>query len=44
MASRADEVQLLCATDTHDLVEDEGIQLIRHDLAYVTERNLRHAS
>jgi hopanoid biosynthesis associated protein HpnK len=44
LSSRADEVQLLCATDTHDLVADEGIQLIRHDLAYVTERNLRHAS
>ena len=44
LSSRAEEVQLLCATDTHDLVEDEGIRLIRHDLAYVTERNLRHAS
>ena len=44
LSSRAEEVQLLCATDTHDLVVDEGIQLIRHDLASVTERNLRHAS
>jgi hopanoid biosynthesis associated protein HpnK len=44
LASRAEEVQLLCATDTHHLVVDEGIQLIRHDLAYVTERKLRHAS
>jgi chitin disaccharide deacetylase len=44
LSSRAEEVKLLCATDTHDLVMDEGIRLIRHDLAYVTERNLRHAS
>ena len=44
VSSRADEVQLLCATDTQHLVADEGIQLIRHDLAYSTERNLRHAS
>jgi predicted glycoside hydrolase/deacetylase ChbG (UPF0249 family) len=44
LSSRAEEVQLLCATDTHDLVADEGIQLIRHDLEYVTERKLRHAS
>jgi hopanoid biosynthesis associated protein HpnK len=44
LSSRAEEVQLLCATDTHDLVADEGIQLTRHDLAYVNERNLRHAS
>jgi len=44
LSSRAEEVQLLGATDTHDLVVDEGIQLLRHDLAYSTERNLRHAS
>jgi predicted glycoside hydrolase/deacetylase ChbG (UPF0249 family) len=44
LSSRAEEVQLLCATGTRDLVADEGIQLIRHDLAYVTERNFRHAS
>jgi hopanoid biosynthesis associated protein HpnK len=44
LSSRAEEVQLLCATDTHDLVADEGIQLIRHDLEYVTERKLRHVS
>jgi hopanoid biosynthesis associated protein HpnK len=44
LSSRAEEVQLLCATGTHDLVVDEGIQLIRHDLAYATERKFRHAS
>jgi hopanoid biosynthesis associated protein HpnK len=44
LSSRAEEVRLLCATDTHDLVMEQGIRLIRHDLASVTERNLRHAS
>ena len=44
LSSRAEEVRLLCATDTHDLVMEQGIHLIRHDLASVTERNLRHAS
>jgi hopanoid biosynthesis associated protein HpnK len=44
LSSRAEEVRLLCGADTHGLVVEQGIHLIRHDLASVTERNLRHAS
>jgi predicted glycoside hydrolase/deacetylase ChbG (UPF0249 family) len=42
--SRTDEVNLLCAQETKDLVTREHIALIRHDLALPTERTLRHAS
>lgn len=42
--SRADEVDLLCAQETKDLVTRAHIALIRHDLAPSTERTLRHAS
>jgi predicted glycoside hydrolase/deacetylase ChbG (UPF0249 family) len=44
LSSRAEEVQLLCAIETHDLLEDEQIQLVRHDLAHSATRSLRHAS
>jgi hopanoid biosynthesis associated protein HpnK len=42
--SRTDEVHLLCAQETKDLVTRAQIALVRHDLALVTERTLRHAS
>jgi len=44
LSSREAEVQLLCATATHDLLNDEQIQLIRHDLVHSTTRSLRHAA
>ena len=44
LSSRAEEVQLLCATDTHHLLLDEQIQLVRHDLAHSVTRSFRHAS
>ena len=44
LSSREAEVQLLCATATHDLLIDEQIQLIRHDLVHSTTRSLRHAA
>ncbi|HEV3215464.1 MAG TPA: ChbG/HpnK family deacetylase [Vicinamibacterales bacterium] len=42
--SRAEEVELLCAPDTHTLLVKEQIQLIRHDLATSATRSFRHAS
>jgi predicted glycoside hydrolase/deacetylase ChbG (UPF0249 family) len=44
LSSRAAEVRLLCAPDTHDLLIDEQIQLIRHDLEHSTTRSFRHAA
>jgi predicted glycoside hydrolase/deacetylase ChbG (UPF0249 family) len=44
LSSRAEEVQLLCATDSHNLLLDEQIQLVRHDLAHSATRSFRHAS
>jgi predicted glycoside hydrolase/deacetylase ChbG (UPF0249 family) len=44
LSSRAEEVQLLCATNTRKLLLDEQIQLVRHDLAHPATRSLRHAS
>jgi predicted glycoside hydrolase/deacetylase ChbG (UPF0249 family) len=44
LASRAQEVELLCAPDTQDLIIDERVDLVRHDLAFSTKRSLRHAS
>jgi predicted glycoside hydrolase/deacetylase ChbG (UPF0249 family) len=44
LSSRAEEVQLLCAPTTQDLLVDEQIQLIRHDLALSATRSFRHAS
>jgi predicted glycoside hydrolase/deacetylase ChbG (UPF0249 family) len=44
LSSRADEVELLCTGDTHDLLIDEQIQLVRHDLVHSTTRSFRHAA
>jgi hypothetical protein len=37
-------VELLCTGDTHDLLIDEQIQLVRHDLVHSTTRSFRHAA
>ncbi|MBI3262103.1 MAG: ChbG/HpnK family deacetylase [Acidobacteria bacterium] len=42
--SRADEVELLCAPETRDLVARAELTLVRHDLTPVTARILRYAS
>jgi predicted glycoside hydrolase/deacetylase ChbG (UPF0249 family) len=42
--ARADEVDLLTRADTFDLLIDQGITLIRHDLSLSEQRSLRHAS
>lgn len=42
--SRADEVELLCAPETRDLVARAQLALVRHDLGRVTARSLRHVS
>jgi predicted glycoside hydrolase/deacetylase ChbG (UPF0249 family) len=44
LSSRVEEVQLLCAPNTHNLLIDEQVQLIRHDLALSETRSFRHAS
>jgi predicted glycoside hydrolase/deacetylase ChbG (UPF0249 family) len=44
LSSRAEEARLLCAPNTQDLLVDEQIQLIRHDLAPSASRSFRHAS
>jgi predicted glycoside hydrolase/deacetylase ChbG (UPF0249 family) len=44
LSSRAEEVQLLRASDTRDLLIGEQIQLIRHDLIHSTTRSLHHAA
>jgi predicted glycoside hydrolase/deacetylase ChbG (UPF0249 family) len=44
LSSREQEVQVLCAPDTQDLLIKEQIQLIRHDLALSATRSFRHAS
>jgi hopanoid biosynthesis associated protein HpnK len=44
LSSRTEEVRLLCAIETHDLLIDEQLQLTRHDLAPSISRSLRHAS
>jgi predicted glycoside hydrolase/deacetylase ChbG (UPF0249 family) len=44
LSSRADEVELLCTGDTHDLLIDEQIQLVRHDLVHSATRSFRHAA
>jgi predicted glycoside hydrolase/deacetylase ChbG (UPF0249 family) len=42
--ARADEVDLLTHADTFDLLIDQRITLIRHDLSLSDQRSLRHAS
>jgi hopanoid biosynthesis associated protein HpnK len=42
--ARADEVGLLTGADTFDLLNDQRITLIRHDLSLFEHRSLRHAS
>jgi chitin disaccharide deacetylase len=44
LSSRAEEVRLLCAPETHNLLIAEQVELIRHDLAFSATRSLRHAS
>jgi predicted glycoside hydrolase/deacetylase ChbG (UPF0249 family) len=44
LSSRAEELQLLCARDSHNLLIEEQIQLVRHDLAHSGTRSVRHAS
>jgi predicted glycoside hydrolase/deacetylase ChbG (UPF0249 family) len=44
LSSRAEEVEVLCASDTHHLLIKEQIQLIRHDLGHSATRSVRHAS
>jgi predicted glycoside hydrolase/deacetylase ChbG (UPF0249 family) len=44
MSSREREVELLCAPDTHRLLIEEQIQLIRHDLGLSERRSFHHAS
>jgi predicted glycoside hydrolase/deacetylase ChbG (UPF0249 family) len=44
LSSREQEVQVLCAIDSHNLLIEEHVQLIRHDLAYSVTRSVRHAS
>jgi predicted glycoside hydrolase/deacetylase ChbG (UPF0249 family) len=47
LSSRAQEVDLLCSSTLRDLVVDEDIQLVRHDLqpsSTSISRSLRHAS
>jgi hopanoid biosynthesis associated protein HpnK len=42
--ARADEVDLLTHANTFDLLTDQRITLIRHDLSVCEHRSLRHAS
>src|SRR5882672_9500248 len=42
--ARADEVDLLTHADTFDLLIDQRIALIRHDLSWSEQRSLRYAS
>jgi predicted glycoside hydrolase/deacetylase ChbG (UPF0249 family) len=42
--ARADEVDLLTREHTFDLLIDQRITLIRHDLSLSENRSLRHAS
>jgi predicted glycoside hydrolase/deacetylase ChbG (UPF0249 family) len=42
--ARADEVELLTGADTFDMLNDQRITLIRHDLSLFEHRSLRHAS
>jgi len=42
--ARADEVDLLTHANTFDLLIDQRIRLIRHDLSLSEDRSLRHAS
>jgi len=44
LQSRADEVRLLCARETRELVIEAGIDLVRHDSDHSSLRSLRHAS
>jgi predicted glycoside hydrolase/deacetylase ChbG (UPF0249 family) len=44
LEARADEVDLLTHATTFDLLIDERITLIRHDLSLSAYRSLRHAS
>jgi len=47
LASRSEEVELLCAKTINDLLAEEDIQLVRHDLiptAMLTTGSLRHAA
>ena len=44
LRARAQEVYLLTHANTFDLLIDQGITLIRHDLSLSEQRSLRHAS
>ena len=44
LASRARELDLLCRPETRALFLSEGVELLRHDLAHVIRRSLRHVS
>jgi predicted glycoside hydrolase/deacetylase ChbG (UPF0249 family) len=44
VSSRSEEVRLLCASRTRDLLIHERIQLVRHDLVDSATRSFRHAS
>jgi hopanoid biosynthesis associated protein HpnK len=44
VSSRAEEVRLLCANRTRDILVHERIQLVRHDLVDSVTRSFRHAS
>src|SRR4051812_12023980 len=44
LAARANEVDLLTHPDTFELLSDQRITLIRHDLSLSEQRSIRHAS
>jgi predicted glycoside hydrolase/deacetylase ChbG (UPF0249 family) len=44
LASRGDEVRLLCGSDIRRVLDRAGIELVRHDLTSSLKRSLPHAS
>ena len=44
LESRESELSLLCSMETRALLDDERIELVRHDLAYMSRRSLSHVS
>jgi predicted glycoside hydrolase/deacetylase ChbG (UPF0249 family) len=44
LISRAEEVQLLCGTEMRDLIIEENIDLVRHDLIKTIKRSFSYAS
>jgi predicted glycoside hydrolase/deacetylase ChbG (UPF0249 family) len=44
LEARADEVELLTRAETFDLLTDQHITLVRHDLSLSEQRSLRHVS